>query len=471
MNGNDQQGDGTLEHPFRTFQRAICAVPTTIPPGKEYIVDLTGLGLEILPADFSMPSIEAPFAFDLQAGPFVLKTGLQIIATPQSASNVPLADTIIGPGDLASFVPDPDTQLMVVTVTVARPAWAANALKGKIFHADLFGFSFSAAIYGSSSTQIFTTLRSSASTPLLAPPFTVLEPSVELRTTSTLGGGVEPNGFRIPNGGSILFGGIKFTQTTPGATVAALQITGSRTIFFESCDIQGTYATHTSFFDLFLATTLRDRIVHAEVGTIFSASLLTDVPTIHLPSGNGGATIYFDGFMLDNCVELGSRNPPTLPNTDRGTPSFFYLAGGLIRGTTPDVIFPVETTPPPFMHPATGCGVLFKGQNGFFDHVRIDGATGDGVHCEFGHGLLQTIHLTGSGNGGAGLFVDDGIYVRCDSDDPNTITGSTPGVNDIIVGNLGSFAWAALPPFPGGLNDFAGATATGSRVFQKPGPS
>jgi hypothetical protein len=52
--GSDSNEEGTLDRPYRTLQRAMRAVPSVIPPNRQFTVDITGIGVEHLPHGFSL---------------------------------------------------------------------------------------------------------------------------------------------------------------------------------------------------------------------------------------------------------------------------------------------------------------------------------------------------------------------------------------------------------------------------------
>src|SRR5271154_2323637 len=60
VTGSDTTGNGTLTNPYRTFQRAIRDVPLLPAPGARYIVDITGIGTEVFPPNYTTPAITVP---------------------------------------------------------------------------------------------------------------------------------------------------------------------------------------------------------------------------------------------------------------------------------------------------------------------------------------------------------------------------------------------------------------------------
>ena len=154
-----------------------------------------------------------------------------------------------------------------------------------------------------------------------------------------------------------------------------------------------------------------------------------------------------------------------------------------------------ENFPAPFVpfsiNPALatpGFGIVWRGGHGCVDHVKIFGAASDAIHLEGGTGLLELKSVTGgqggivfgdlvdSPNGGFGLLVTDGAFVRVSDQDPapNPVVSNVAGASgDIHVGDVPGLTstWAAfhaskqlydIPPAS------PLATASGSRVFEKP---
>src|SRR5574342_861812 len=113
--GSDVTGNGSSAAPYRTFQRAMQDVPDTIEPGNRVIVDITGLGLQVLPPNYALPAIDAPFGIEFayvlpDAGdyyPFTTATALEIIANPKLAT-LAQGSNNLGVADILSVTPDPD---------------------------------------------------------------------------------------------------------------------------------------------------------------------------------------------------------------------------------------------------------------------------------------------------------------------------------------------------------------------------
>lgn len=47
--GSDSNGKGTFDRPYKTFRRAVSAIPSFIPPNRQFTIDITGVGVEYIP--------------------------------------------------------------------------------------------------------------------------------------------------------------------------------------------------------------------------------------------------------------------------------------------------------------------------------------------------------------------------------------------------------------------------------------
>jgi len=89
LTGSDATGDGTLANPYRTFQRAIRDVPSIVPSGTVYKVDLTGIGTETLPDQYEFPVFigsEGIGNFDFAEEYFYYYGTVNVVADPKVAT-------------------------------------------------------------------------------------------------------------------------------------------------------------------------------------------------------------------------------------------------------------------------------------------------------------------------------------------------------------------------------------------------
>lgn len=134
--GSDTTGNGrTIPTAYHTFQRAIRDVPSVPAPGARYVVDITGLGVEPLPDQYTFPSIRFPtmtYGNDTESVPcFYSGTGLRIRAIPQLVAAIPSAEAVIDAGAGAILTSDPDTNLITLLIPSERMSWTTANLRNK----------------------------------------------------------------------------------------------------------------------------------------------------------------------------------------------------------------------------------------------------------------------------------------------------------------------------------------------------
>jgi hypothetical protein len=89
LSGSDTTGDGTLAKPYRTFKRAIRDVPSIIPSGTIYKVDITNLGTEDLGTQYEFPIFigsEGIGNFDFAEPYFYYYGTVNVVADPKVAT-------------------------------------------------------------------------------------------------------------------------------------------------------------------------------------------------------------------------------------------------------------------------------------------------------------------------------------------------------------------------------------------------
>jgi len=231
--------------------------------------------------------------------------------------------------------------------------------------------------------------------------------------------------------------------------------------------------------------------------------LMLDIPSMITPMTFVTAVQWL-GFVIEGCAAIGAHFDPILP-FGMGPQSNLEMRYGVIRNSIADhnlaqIADPTNAPSPFFPFPAVpglspalqtpGHGVIFRGGSGTIDHVKIFGAAADAIHLEFGSGLLRLRSVTGGSggivfgdlldtpNGGVGVFVQDGATVRVIDQFPlaNPIPTVVAGAGgDMLVGDLAARSWAnfrgAAPlkqQYDITATAGAGATGTGSRLFEKP---
>jgi len=528
--GNDDTGDGSEGNPYETFQRAVQDLPRHPLPGVRVMIDITNLGEETLPPNYALPALEAPFGieaawsspFAADYYPFTTMLGIDIIAKPRLAT-LAQGSNVLGPANITSAAPDPDTNLMVIETN--QDYGAADSLKGLLVQD---GVALRGVIWhntaGPNSTIYLTIPHTpdefiipvfesnlTGFPPGFPPGFPVPFPpggtlQIVERTakfvTQKDPTNIIQGGFLIAGCGALSIRGVDIELAPAFTNPAAydLEIFRSATICLEGCRLDGLLSIHSSGQICVINTHIHDAVVATEVPLGFFSVLFENIPSF-------GATWITPtafsalGFVLDGCAALGPRYHPLQP-VGRGPMTDLQLRSGVIMRSIPDLQaaeiadptnFPAPFSPlPPLASPMPGYGIVMRGGHGFIDHVKIFGAASDAIHMEAGGGFLELKSVTGGQggvvfgdlsddpNGGYGLFLEDGGHVRVSDQDPvaNAVITNVRGTpNDIHVGALPDLAlWATLYGLPSQnyfdvqLAGAAGVSAqgTGSRLFVKP---
>ncbi len=451
--GSDQGGNGSPELPYRTFQRAVRDVPPMIPAGYRYVIDLTNLGGESLPAGYTMPAIKAAAGLDQVVGvtvdPYFRRRGaVSVRATPQPLSTIPYADCILSASDVASTVVDPDSQIITYNLNVARSSWANDAVKGGIFHSTYSsgqagGKDGIVAISTTGSITITRSAKGSGTLPTL--PARIMEPSACLSGSNPTGQ-TDGGGFGIFNVDSFSFSGIKFINSSLTASDACLFVRSPSPLFaFSFCHfvgrviIQGGSAAYrqiweNSFFDCRGATQEWQ-----------------------------GAYLTLDGCLLDRITQMNATPAGALNLTD-----CIWQSGTALGDTRPYGAGNFSTNPPPtggqlplytnfcWVRASSSHGIVANG-GGTITRTRVDGSPLDAIRVDFGRAPVRLQQVVGTGSLGMGLYVAHGSTVV--RDQLTTVTGLS---GDYKVGANAPAArdgngWTALGT--GNENDLA---ATGS---------
>src|SRR3990172_8311072 len=378
--GDDVNGEGTAMKPYRTFQRAVRAVQNlypsnSIPPGIRVHINITGV-TEVLPPDYKLPAWKCADITDAYVSSpyFVYICGVNIEATPRLVTLIPASDATITPGARAADVIDPVTKLRTIVLTGAgagapRASWAGNALKGKF----VIGANQSegALIYESTST----TLKTNQGAAPFTGPLQIMEPSAHLSGTNT-----EFNGcLNAYNCDSLAFLGIKITSlnggyglTVVGSGIAITQFCELESATFEMSDNQVSRigrTWHTGFTSF--------------SGNVFLVGGLMDNCSFPATSGPLGE-VTIRRMVFDTC-------PPVLAND---------FVRGIGNDAFQEIALPAFNVRETLIKNGTGHGLVYNGSVGRVIDVDIYGCQGDGVHADFGQGLLElrNVRTTGAAN-------------------------------------------------------------------------
>jgi hypothetical protein len=448
--GNDTTGNGrTPATAYRTFQRAVRDVPSIVPAGVSYVVDITGLGIETLPVNYQLPVVEGTFFGGTNAPhPFLFNHVLSVRAFPQLVTAIPPADAVITTADAPVLTSNADTKLAILTLGIARASWAGGALKGKQFVRTLGTSQTSCCIYDSNATQLFLCNKIGPGPnfiPPLAPgeQFQIVEPSATLEappSTDFDGGAI-----RCMNVSSVAFQGIRLRCSVPGGDFS-LFIAGASQPFFELCDIPDGVETGDAQYQLSMFSTFMQGsngvLVDSDTFAL-RRSYFANITDFSFSTRHQDMNLS----VIENCAELRNKvaAPGFVPSPNVMTT--WSLFDMLITGSTGD-------------------GLHAQGGAWGLTNVRIDNSAGNGINVEHGTNYVKLDHVTGAGNAGVGVLANDGAQVQItDTTTPTTTLTGTGG--DVKSGSLAVAAYAA------GMNQYdippnsAIAVSTGTRIFER----
>ncbi len=468
-NGSDAHGNGSLQKPFKTFQRAIRQVPSIPAPGASFVIDVTGI-TETFPSDYQLPVIQtstigagigapSPFPF------FLFQSGIVIRAIPQLASLLSPADAVIGAVDGAVVSSDPVSNLVTLTIGSPRASWAANSLKGKQLIRTVQSATSnqaSCSIFGSDSTHLFLcndadSLNGGNGALVLAANevLQIVEPSATFIGSTPTGNnawGIASWGINAP-----VFQGIHFVAP---AGLYALALGNADIPAIELCVVDGFLSVNAPNGLEIFGTTMTTSYDLEPVPGLLTRSLFTNFALPESYFNIAAILQTFNDTVFDNTC-------PTLTTSQFFTPvgSNWGLENVLFQGSTGDAI-----------HADYGHWNL--------TNVAINNAAGIGLLVDTGPTAVTLTNVGGTGNAGLGLVVNDGAQVRV----ADTVTNVGEDSGGMQVGGLPARSWAdfyantpvgnqydLVQPFvlnaASGLltpqgNDSAGAS-TGSRVFQR----
>ncbi len=432
--GSDTAGDGkTPATAYRTFQRAAEAVPLVLAAGQRFILDITDLGVEILPFGYTLPAIQTPtlaYDNDYTIPYFFYAAALTIRAIPQLVAALPPADAVIDALAGAMISADPDTGLITLTLSAPRASWDADALKGKMVIRTIGSYLASSAIRGSTTTTL--TICNNAANfnggvgALVLASGEVLElvePSAELQGPGGPGPviditGIDAWGSLSAQISSIGFQGIKFTQ--PGSFFPlALTLSDGVNTALELCDIQGfqTQGPNGMYFLSISGSVVRDVVLPVQSAAFFQACFITDVVYFYMVAVMHSFinTIVADSASIQGGFQFGA---PIALNA--------LFNGVLIEGSVAG-----------FSSSPNGDAIYLTQGRVDLTNVQINGAQGSALNLEQGVAYAKLTNVTGTGNGGQGVIAADGAIVQI-TDDATLVTGD---LGDIQCGTLAPRNW------------------------------
>lgn len=451
--GDDHLGNGTASGPYQTIQRGLAkaGADPVLPPGASYMLNAVGLsGVESLPVDYQMPTIQAThWVSSFATNPYLFDRALTIKTSLKLTATVPASDAIITFAQAPTRTPHAGSNLVIITVVGVRPSWAAGAMKSKKFTRTIGTANTTCAIYdsddddGGGNAVLYICNRIGA-VPALVPgaEFRIMEPSVILEAPPSTGN--DGGAIRCINMNALAFQGLGFRCSVPGADVG-LSVEGCPQPLFEACDFPDGFAVSGADFQFAPFSCSVGGTLLAAGGTFTPRrSFFKDLVTL---DSTVLQTDYFNS-VLEGCPTI--TNGVLDPTAGSGPlQQSWAMTNGRIRGATGVAV-----------NPASGRWQLKK--------VQIDDAAGNGISVE-GDAFVVLDAVSGSGNTGYGVEVIDGAKVRSTDETTTTITGAGGAVK------CGSLPVAAHAPGISQIDltyDPTGAapaqvTGTGSFYFER----
>jgi hypothetical protein len=480
--GSDLTGDGSAGNPYRTFQRAIRDVPRFIQSGNIFTVDVTGIGVEVFPPGYQVPQIQSSSLayqwFENLSGPFAWLAPLNIMAVPQPVASIPLADTLLPAGSF-TVTSDPDTFMGTLTLTgLARTSWAGDAMKGKMLiptggQSSIPAYATSIIIGSTANSIDIANFGSEIDGDLqIAEPSATFQGS-EIPPGATFTGQTfwQGGSFQVIGANAIALQGLRITNTDPNLWAAALTFAGNDLPIMELCDVDGLCLIRNQLNAVIYNSVIRSagKAFAGESTVILTSNvLIQDVQQWYLVTGSAS----LETTVFDNCPSFG-----TSPNIS--------TVGGLGQISTELVSCLFRNA----KGPEAAVWAYAVGDWAIEDTKIENTITGDAILVEGRGAPVVLKHVTGTGNAGFGVHVEDGGSCRV-YDDATLVTGAT---GDMKVGTLAPRTWADFRTDTPIKNEFdlvplvtAGASGakqppgdeatgagtggcSGSRLFQRPG--
>ena len=405
--GSDSTGDGlTTGTAFRTFQKAVRSVPLVVPPGFQYVIDITGLGTETLPINYTLPAWKSADIYNTFTDQiWVARSGVTIEATPQLVASISAADATLASGSDFTATTNAGSGLVTLTLTGApRASWASNALKGKFVIGATGGIE-NAVIVASDTTYIRLTTTTALTTPMQ-----IMEPTATLSGTNS---GTFRGSVNAINVDSLTFNGIKIVNTG-GASSVGLFVQGYGQTATNLCELQGpSFCTMGTFINRIQRSWLYGAPIFWGRYTVTQCLMdqLTATPF------RGPATPQYRRTAFNACT--------TLDVSDQ------IVQSGIIPSAVPLLL--MENIEIVGSAGATSDGLRLHGTRAILSNVDVSACGRDGIRCEAGDGYveLNNVRTTGTANGvtatGYGINVQDGMRVKVNSSTYNATTDRLQG--------------------------------------------
>jgi hypothetical protein len=453
--GSDVTGTGTLLNPFATMQRAVRDIPTNIPAGVRFTVDMTGCN-EVLPPDYTLPAFKSGFTIDsflVNDPDFQFVASVLIQAIPQLAP-LPGTDAILNPADFTQAASSVSGLITLTLTGPPRASWGGNALKGFLI-GDSVGNGNNTVIWSSTTTQLVLC----ASTPLvatLAIPVKIKVPGATIvgsSSSNVVAVGSARGALRAVNCDSIGFSGLHISNSG-GPNAPGLALGGNGSMFAQMCWLS---SPTLQAWSPALARTVRCWITGSPT---FSNFVTVQQSLCDAWLGTPLRNIFWflaRASVFDGCVPLEPTSfVPGAPTIGEPALAMYFLNCAI--GNTPGV---------------TGDGIRLHGAKGQLTNCDIFNCGRDGIQMSVGSGLVELASVgtqLGGPNTRYGVFTTDGIFVQADAATATSVTPLNGTAGQTKVGGLAPQTWAAfvgggsntydLPP-----NSASIAVATGARLY------
>jgi hypothetical protein len=417
LTGDDSNGTGTLENPYRTFIKCMEHV-SSVTNNVRWVIDITGIGTETYTEKYHLPIFRSNIDPALDISPpvdeeFVSLASLNIFATPTDVETVSVTSS------------STNATTSMKEYTDSSKSWAADAYKG-MFAQGANQFEFG-TIYGNTSDTIQV-----ASSVALASPITIVQPSAVLK----FGPASDPfaeGAFAIHGApSSIAFGGIGFDRNSSSGGAFVLHHTGNSS--FILCDFKGGFHIRYGGYTTMDACHIDNSYAQDGSAVVLRQSFLHDIATFSVHGDGGMGLDYWLGNRFENMSALGHGG------NAEGNLGFTYEKCSVVSGT--------------------GVGIDYNGGSAArIVSCEILDCASHGVEAT-GPGRLSLSNVDGTGNASYGVRVNNGSQVSVTS--TTAITGDS---GDFKVGVLADGDWTS---FNAGFRNQIDTTATSgtlARIF------
>jgi hypothetical protein len=500
--GSDTLGDGSLANPYRTFARAIRDVPSNIPAGSIYHVDITGSSTiaapETLPDMYEFPVFTAAQGvgdFDF-AEPFFYYYGpVNVTADPQTAIITGVTTVTFTAPNVTH--PVASTDLVAITSPTAT-GWVNGALKGK-FLISAGAATEHTVIWDNIGDTLYLCCTTAPTSPCLImeagahlqagkDPNNLHRGAVNILNSQVVLGGIKVSSSDGPDGAFSNWG-LQVGGTTPPESLMLCDLPGAGLtaeswVRTRACYLPGVLflMAPLSMTNTFLNGSFNTGIPSSVAATLLITvwgcrgldsmirrCVIKGVTPIFMrdlfDQGNGGTVGILD---IDHTQFIDMLTQQ--PGSGIGTDPVPARIGMGVNPTWGDMDGPINSA------------IYWTGGNCYLQGVDIKntaargavaGSDGSAIVARGNNSTIQLRSVTSSGNlfPNVGAQAVDGGFIQVN--DTPTQLAVTPGPATSIVGTLGAYKSGGVAAVAlwnvGAFNipDYTGGAAQGTRVFRK----